>query len=649
MKVVDLDIETYSEADLTKVGVYSYADDPSTEVLILCYAIDDGPVRRWTCGQPMPAALRAAAEDPEFLWYAHNAEFERVVIAGTLVKRHGWPAVPLRRWRCTAVMAAAAGLPRGLAAAAEVNGQPQQKNPEGKKLMRMFSFPRKPTKKDPRTRILPSEEPEAFKRYVVYCVDDVEAARQLRKSLPPLRDADWTSYHMTMHMNGIGMPLDVPLLHAAKAVAVELEARIAARSAEITGGLRPTQRDKLIAWLEENGAVTEDIKKDSVDRLLEGNINLPPETRELLELRVEGSRAATKKIDSMLASVQADGRVRGTILHNGAHTGRDAGRLIQPQNFKRGIGDPRAISNTLDLLRFGDADLFAAMYDKPMEQISNVVRGFIRASEGNELLVVDYAQIEARLVDWHAGNDRGLAEWASGADKYKLMATHIYQKLLEEITKEERRIGKNSVLGAGFGMSAAAFLVYCHNVGATDVDEELAELAIGTYRQVNAPVVEYWSDVERYAKAAIEHPKQEFTLRYCSFAMHRHWLTITLPSGRRLMYPHAKLHKETGRYGRPRTSITFTSARGINSTYGAKLVENIVQATSYDVLVNGQRNAIRAKYLPCLRVHDEGVFEQERGTRSIHELEKLMCDVPTWAKGCPITAEGFTTVFYRKG
>jgi DNA polymerase len=453
-------------------------------------------------------------------------------------------------------------------------------------------------------------------------------------------------------MNDNGVPLDLPLIRSAQAVVDDLLARINARTHAITGGLRPTQRDKIMAWLDNNGAAMANMRAATVHKHLNGNVHLVPQTRELLEMRVEASMASTKKLESMRTTVGKDGRARGMHLHYGAHTGRAAGKLIQPQNFKRGWDNELAMRVALDALRTGDAEFFQFLYDRPMETISNVIRGFIAAKRGHKLLVCDYSQIEARLVDWYADNKKGLEEWASGIDKYKLMATHIFQVELKDVTDEMRRIAKNAVLGCGFGMSEDAFLVYCHNNGATNVDSDLAELAVGTYRSVNEPVVDLWDATDQYAKAAIRNPGEKLYLRKLCFYMREHWLCIRLPSGNRLMYPHARLEIGRTKFGKIREGIVFEGAYGKHHTYGAKLVENYVQATARDQMYHGMRCAYEeGDFEPVLSVHDEGGFEEEDGPdiqKRLDRLKELMCDTPEWLAGCPIAVKGFVTDFYRK-
>ena len=331
------------------------------------------------------------------------------------------------------------------------------------------------------------------------------------------------------------------------------------------------------------------------------------------------------------------------------HVVSNSSKLVQLHNFVRGLSDPEEIATVLDAFRTGDTAFVQALYPNPMFMLSKCIRGFIAARPGYMLEVMDYSQIEARDLDWHAGNQRGLDEWASGVDKYKLMAGRIYGKDPSEVSDEERRIGKNSTLGCGFGMSAAAFLVYCHNLGIMDVTEDLAQLAVHTYREANHENVAWWAAVENTARAAIANPGKAYTLRECTFEMVRHWLTIMLPSGRAIWYPKARMEASNTRWGKKTEQIVFDGANHKEHTYGAKLVENIVQATCRDIMIHGVMHAMRAGRTAVGHTHDEGIFETPADRVNLAELRQLMCELPEWSAGLPIAAAGFAGKFYRKG
>lgn len=661
--MIHIDFETYSESDLTEVGAYRYAEDPTTEVLIISFSVGDGPVHRLVPhrdGCAVPQLLVDMLQDGLCIM-AHNAQFERAVWHSVLVKRHGWPVVKRHRWRCTAARAAAVGYPRSLERAAIAAGLPDkyQKDKRGKDLIRLFCMPRKPTKADARTRIRPEDEPERFDDFCEYCDQDVITERALDKYLPDLPESEWAVFHMDMLINEIGMPLDVELLKNAAYVVEQLEYDIQQRTRTVTSfdgdpvnGINPTQREKILDWLHSNALTLPNLQIETIQDTLSGknNLNLTPPAREVLELRIEASRASTKKLVSMRAcGGLRDGRVRGAYLYGGAHTLRWSSRLVQLHNLVRGLDDPGAIAAVLDAFRTGDVELVRLLYDNPMYRLSQCIRGFISPGPGKELGVVDYAQIEARVLDWHAGNASGLREWASGLDKYKLMAMRMFGiQDIELVSHEQRRIAKNATLGCGFGMSAKAFLIYCHNNGATEADQDTADLAVNIYRSANEANVTWWADVENYCKAAIDNPGSTYTLRSCKFGMVKHWLTIGLPSGRSIWYPHARLEPTKSKWGGLQEQIVFDGTDHKEHTYGAKLVENIVQATSRDILANGLQIAIDNDYKVVGHTHDEGITESDEGETNLPHLIDLMCTLPDWGYGIPIKAEGFVTPFYRK-
>lgn len=665
--MIHKDYETFSEVDLLEVGVFRYAQDPSTEVLVMKFAIDDGPILSWVPhidGHAPPPALLQALEDGHDVM-AHNAEFERTIWRYVLVRKYGWPPPPPdKRWHCTAARAAAVGYPRGLdAAVARAGlGEAYAKDKRGKELIKLFCQPRKPTKTDARTRVLPEDNPDAFEELCEYCEQDVVAERGLDEHLPQLHPFERMVFLLDAHINAVGMPLDMDLLQQSEHVVAALEEDITYRTQVITSptgdpddGLRPTQREKLLAWLQSKGCLLPDLTMESVADVVRPNANvyISDEVREVLELRIEASRASTKKLQAMRTCVDLDeGRVKGAYVYGGAHTLRWTSHLVQLHNFVRGLDDPEEIAAVLDAFRTGDPAFVRALYDNPMFMLSKCVRGFIRAGAGNMLEIVDFSQVEARNVDWHAGNEPGLVEWRSGIEKYKLMATKIFGITLEEVDSEARRIGKAAVLGCGFGMSAPRFLEYAQKNGSPNMTPELAELAVGVYRETNAPVVRLWRDVELYAKTAIANPGKEYKLRFCTFRMVRHWLTIQLPSGRSIWYPYARLARGARKFGRDTEQIVFQGAHHPESTYGAKVVENIVQATCRDLLANGLAAVARASKGTGRRVvghtHDEGIFEAPTALASAPHVEQLMCQVPAWAPGMPLEAKGFVSPFYRK-
>ncbi len=659
MRDVHLDFETYSACDIRKAGAYRYARHASTEVLIACYWLPgmdrdlDLPNVWLPRTQPVPEDLRAEVTNPDSLFYAHNAQFERSVWSWALRRMHArLEDIPVERWRCTAAMAAANGLPRNLEGALNALGGKVKKNEDGKKLIKVFCVPRKPTKKDPRTRILPEEAPAEFKRFIRYCRDDVLGELELHNALPQLNAREQAFFSLDMHMNERGLPIDLPLVEKASQILRVLEKDIADEVTQLTGGIRATQRQKMLDLLSDWGFDLENLQAQTVRDMLDERKDLPEDVKRLLLLRVEAGKASTKKLAAMLACTDpTDHVVQGGFLFHGAHTGRYAGRLIQPQNFIRGSLKPHQQDLVFELLELGDPDLFRMLYDWPIDIISQCMRGFIKAPAGQRFVVVDYTAIEARILAWVANESRVLKAYFQGADVYKVMASLLFGVPVAEVTGEQRRIGKNLVLGCGYGLGGVKFVDYCAAAGVT-ITEEFAKKAVKLYRDQHPAIVALWKQVEDACAQAIRNPGEVFEAGKCRMFMREHWLCIRLPSGREIRYARARA-TPVERWGKPAFQISYqTDLHGRlirETTYGGKLVENIVQALARDVMREGMFNAEEAGYPVHGTVHDELLTIRPHGEGSVKELEALVCTPTKWMKGIPLNAEGFETERYRKG
>ena len=648
-----LDFETYSDLDIRKVGGHRYARHPSCEVLICAYLLP---------GMAEPAVWLPRQEAPPKRlvdWVrgggklgAHNASFERVVWRHALTRMHpGLPQVKDSQWVCTAAKAAASGLPRSLDKALTALGLPVSKDLEGSKLIKVFCSPKRPSKKDPRVRILPEEDPR-FQRFIEYCQQDVRGEVALDDALPDLNARERRMFILDMVMNDRGLPIDLPLVEKALKVVQVLEVSIAARVSVLTGGLKATQVQKMLDFFTERGIDLENMRAETVRQAVKHE-DLSDEAKELLELRVEAGKASTKKLISMMACADPDDHVvQGGFLYHGAHTGRYAGRLVQPHNFIRGTLKDHQRDLVFDLLQHADPDLFLILYDKPIDVISQCMRGFIMAPEGYELAVVDYTAIEARVLAWIAGEDHMLAAYFKGVDVYKLMATKLYKlDSINDVTDEQRRIAKNLVLGCGYQLGGIKFVDYAANAGVI-ITEEFAKTAVKAYRDGHPAIVKSWGMVERLVAGAIRNPGETYEGLKCEFYMREHWLCIKLPSGRELRYPYARAIP-VERWGKPAFEISFrTEIKGQfvrEKTYGGKLIENIVQAIARDVMMEGMLAAETNGYPVLGTVHDELLALRELGTSNIKELEELVCVRHIkWTAGMPLASKGFTCVRYRK-
>lgn len=651
-EVAHLDFETYCDLDIRKVGAHRYARHPSCEVLICAWQLPGmvQPLPWLPRTEPMPARLRAWVLGGGRVG-AHNAAFERAVWRWTLRRMHpDCPEVRDAQWVCTAAKAAASGLPRSLEKALKAAGLDVEKDVEGQKLIKVFCSPRKPTKKDDRVRILP-EQDSRFQRFIEYCISDVHGEVALDEALLDLIPRQRRMFILDMVMNDRGLPIDLPLVVKALSVVHALEQDNAARVQELSGGVKATQVAKMLALFTERGLNLENMQAETVRTALK-DLDPDSDVYKLLELRVEAGKASTKKLVSMLACADpTDHVVQGGFLYHGAHTGRYAGRLVQPHNFIRGTLKDRQRELIFELLEIGDPQLFMLLYDKPIDAISQCMRGFIRAPEGYELAVVDYTAIEARVLAWVAGEDHMLEAYRQGVDVYKLMAMKLWRlKDIADVTDEQRRIAKNLVLGCGYQLGGPKFVEYAANAGVI-ITLEFAVMAVKAYRTEHPAIKASWGTVERLVALAITHPGNEYVGLKCVFFMREHWLCIRLPSGREIRYPYAQA-VPTERWGKPAWSLRFrTEIKGQwvrESTYGGKLIENIVQGIAFDVMQEGMLSAETHEYPVIGTVHDELLTLRSKGTSDIRHLEKLACTVPSWSHGIPLAAKGFVCERYRK-
>lgn len=648
-----LDFETFSQLNVTKVGAHRYSRHPSTEVLIAAYMLP---------GMDRPAVwLPRSQRPPKDLvsWVvsggqlaAHNSGFERVVWEHALRRQHpSMPRVKNTQWVCTAARAAASGLPRSLDGALRALKAPIAKDEDGKRLMRIFSSPRKPTKKDARTRILPEDSPEEFGKYVAYCVQDVFGEAYLHDQIPDLSHREQQFFLLDMLMNDRGLPVDIPLISKALVVVQELEARLRVEAEGLSGGIRATQVQKMMQVFADRGLDLENLQKGTIEEVLK-DTKLDAKTRRLLEIRLEAGKASTKKLVSMLACADPEDHVvQGGFLYHGAHTGRYSGRLVQPHNFIRGLFKDHQREMVFALLEHCDVDLFLLLYDKPIDAISQCMRGFIRAPRGYEFAVVDYTAIEARVLAWVAGEEHMLEAYRAGVDVYRLMAKKLWKLAsVDDVSDEQRRIAKNLVLGCGYQLGGAHFVDYCANAGLV-IDPDFAIEAVNAYRKEHPAIVRCWKTVERLVVAAIRDPGSVHTGLQCQFYTRDKWLCIRLPSGRELRYMHPRA-TPTERYGKPAWSISFqTDFHGHirrESTYGGKIIENIVQAIARDIMMEGMWNAEQAAYPVHGTVHDEVLCLRRKGMSDIKFLERIVCAIPKWGKGIPLAAKGFVCERYKK-
>lgn len=650
--VLHLDIETYSELDLTKVGVYKYVEHPSFEILMIAYAFDDEPVEIIDLkqGEEIPEWLRKALVNPEIIKKAHNANFERTCLQRAL----GVP-MPPEQWACTAVRASTLGLPRNLDEIGRVLGldEDKAKMRVGRQLIRYFSMPCKPTKRNGgRTRNLPRHEPEQWEIFKRYCKQDVEAEREIEKILnkyPKPPEQEHKLWCLDQRINEKGVLIQTKLVNNILNYNSTHQDELLERARELTGLDNPKSINQAKEWLSEQGLETESLTKDVVEDLIKETDD--EDIQEFLELRQQLGKTSVSKYDAIARSINEDGRVRGILQFYGAErTGRWAGRIIQPQNLPR--NQMKNIDMVRELVIANDFELLEMLYGNLMQVFSELIRTAIIAPEGYTFIVADYSSIEARVLAWLANEKWRLDVFAGHGKIYEASAAQMFKIPIEQITKDspERAKGKVAELALGYQGSVGALQA----MGASDMglsENEMIKL-VHQWRNTNRNIVKFWYDTEENAKTAIMHPGTIiYGPRGIEFQMIRDTLFIKLPSGRRLAYKNAKIqqgsYKEEIIYdGKDQAKGSWGKVK----TYGGKLVENITQAVARDCLAAALLALNDAGYMASFHVHDEVVVEVpiEKSEQALSEITAIMSKELDWGKGLILTADAFETKYYMK-
>lgn len=667
-KWVVADFETRSGTDLKKSGAYFYAACPTTAIMTLCWtdwlgrSADLGPDELAPGG-----ILLELVNDPEVMFVAQNAPFERAIWRELMVPL-GWQDIPIERWHCTMAVSLQKGLPAKLEIVSRVLGLNVQKDMEGHRLtLSMSKFDKKTGHS--------LYDPKHIPRIKAYCRDDTDGEIELLKRVQNFQGGERKVWEMDQRINDRGVRLDTDYINACVGV-VEREMPLLLSNFKKITGLAPTQGEKFKGWLAEHGLPVADLKKETVARLIgtddgedaaeweydedEEQIEVPPICREALYIRGLAASASIKKLPAMLACQGADGRARGLVQYHGAGPGRWAGRILQPHNFPRaGIdigedadGKKKTASpdQVVEAIMSGDNEYIRMMLGEPIEVVSAGLRHALVSDKDKKLLIADFAQIEARGVLALAGQYDALETFVNG-DPYCTMAEAIYkQKVNKKEHPEKRTTGKQTILGAGFGMGKVTFHKrYCPNETL-----EFAERCINAYRKDLAPlVVELWYGLEKAStKAVWDNRPQDFA--GITYKMEGEWLTCRLHSGRKLFYYAPQKIRKAVPWDpddiRPGWSHqTYKAGRWIRrDAYGGLLTENVVQAEARDLLVHCMFNCERENMPTVLTVHDENVCEDLEDRAKL--FEQIMQDTPPWAKELriPVAIEMMVADRYRK-
>lgn len=651
MYTCTLDYETRSEGpDVSKVGAVKYAQHPTTEILCVSYKIKDAKTKLWWPGlTPMPKALLAAFNDPDCLLEAHNALFEICITYFVLAKDYPeCPKPPIERWDCTAARAAACALPRSLQGVGEALKLPIQKNMRGRKLVLKYMKPRpawvKTSKGDKFFSV-----PEELEELGAYCVTDTDVERLVSETIPKLIPIERKIWLLNIEMNMRGIQIDLPTVKRILRM-IDLEsAELQKQVSEVTNGevKSVAEIDRVLKWAEKNGVKLPNLQAATVEKYVQEL--KPGPVKKLLYIRQALSKSSTKKFKSMLVRAGEDGRVRDIALYHGASTGREAGTGIQTQNFPK--GSIKNIYQAIDVVNGYDRDMIKLVYGDLFNVFSSCARGMITASPGFELFAADYNAIECRMLHWFAGHEDGLKSWREGVDQYKKMATDIYNVKLSLVDDDQRFVGKQAVLGCGYGMGDRKFLIQCAKFGRT-VDPKVAKKAVVAYRETHTAVTQMWSNLERAAIKAV------LTNRLIKVNRTAWWvadgfLWCELPSGRRLAFYGPTVRNELTPWKELRPKLyhwsvdSYTKKWSNSATYGGKLTENVIQAAARDITLQSALRCKKRGYLYLFQVHDELISEHQNG--DVEEYEKILTKLPAWAEGLPIVAKGWRGPRYKKG
>lgn len=654
MRELFIDIETFSPVNLSRSGVYPYAESPEFRILLIAYSVSGGPVRLidLASGDPLSPAFLSMLQDPSVLKWAFNASFERVCLSRLLRDRGLLPSgtfLSPASWRCTMVWAATLGLPLSLAAVGAALNLPQQKMTEGKALIRFFCQPAQPSLLNGMTsRNPPAAAPEKWEVFRTYNIRDVEtelAIHDRLKHFPP-PDFIWREYALDQEINDRGVRIDLELAKQAIALDDASREQLKVAMQRLTALENPGSVSQLRSWLADNGVVTETLGKKQVDALLS---SASPEIREVLRLRKQLAKSSVKKYTAMRDAACADGRARGTFQFFGANrTGRFSGRLIQLQNLPQNhLPDLEAARM---LVRSGDGEALSLLYNDVPDTLSQLIRTALIPSPGKKFIVSDFSAIEARVLAWLAGEEWRMEVFARGEDIYCASASAMFHVPVQKhgINGHLRQKGKIAELALGYGGAVGALKA----MGALEMgipEEELPEL-VQAWRGANPKIVRFWYAVEQAiletmtSKRAVElRLKPELSL---TFQHHSGMLMIRLPSGRSMYYVRPGL----GQNAFGSTCVTYyglTAAKKWErlESYGPKFVENIVQGISRDILCHALMSLSDLDIVA--HVHDEIILEAPPEL-TVEEVSGRMGKAPAWAPGLLLRADGYECAFYRK-
>lgn len=659
LQYISIDLETFSDVDLQKCGVYKYVQSPNFEILLFGYSVDGGEVEvvDLACGEQIPMEIIEALTDDTVTKWAFNAAFERVCLSSYL--RRNYPQyfqsysinedtvgdyLDPTSWKCSCVWSAYMGLPLSLAGAGAVLGLEEQKLKEGKDLIRYFCVPCKPTKVNGgRTRNLPEHDTEKWTLFKFYNKRDVEVEMSIQEKMKkyPVPDFVWEEYHLDQEINDRGIALDMAVVENAIAFDEKSKTELAEKMQELTNLDNPNSVMQMKQWLADNGLEMESLGKKAVAQAVK---TAPAELAEVLVLRQQLSKSSVKKYQAMQNAVCVDSRARGMFRFYGANrSGRWAGRMIQLQNLPQ--NHMLDLEQARGLVESGNYDAMELLYDDIPDTLSQLIRTAFVPRTGYKFVVADFSAIEARVLSFLAGEQWRMEVFANNGDIYCASASAMFGVPVEKhgVNGHLRQKGKQAELACGYGGSVGALKA----MGALEMglaEEELQPL-VDFWRAANPNIVRFWWDVDRCVKYTVKNRVSTET-HGIRFIYQSGMLFIQLPSGRRLAYVKPRMGEN--RFGGE--AVTYEGVGGTKKwerieSYGTKFVENIVQAVSQDILAYAMRTLSHC--FICGHIHDELIIECSEGV-SIDEVCEQMGRTPPWIPGLLLRADGYECSFYQK-
>lgn len=656
MSILAIDLETFCDLDIKKVGTYKYAEN--CEIMLCAYAYDDAKVQiiDLACGEKFPADFEAALFNPNVIKTAYNAPFEMQVL-----EKYFGRSIDPAQWDCSMVLGLRMGLPAGLDELGRVLRivADKRKLASGQRLIKYFSIPRTVSPaatlnlwgNENDTRNLPEHNRQKWNEFREYCKQDVESERAIRHQLERFTPTDFERklWCLDQKINSNGVLIDMDLVEGAIKINDQLQAIAVEQNRALTGGINLNSNTQLLNWFEEQ----EGWRPSSLDQASRADLKsdkLKANVRKVLELKEILAKTSIKKYEAMQATACEDRRARGMFQFYGANrTGRWSGRLIQLQNL------PQIHLDTLDIARQfvknADTDALLIFYDNPADILSQVIRTAFVAEEGSRFIVADFSAIEARVIAWLADEKWRLKVFAAGGDIYCASASAMFKVPVEKhgVNKELRAKGKIAELACGYSGGVSALKAF--GVDKMGLTEAEMDSIIKKWRASSPNICKLWNDVENAAKRAVK-TKATITLNLkqkIEFQVDGDFLLVTLPSGRKISYYKPKIVAED-----KKESLTYegtlqaSTGWGINRTWGGKLVENIVQAIARDCLAIAMTRLDDAGYKIVMHIHDEIVCEMPNGKGSLAEVVDIMSQTIDWAKGLVLNAAGYETKYYRK-